>query len=138
LPDRDWEAWLGARVDDHLDRTRAAVAELKQGGRDAAATLGLWNDVNVWLQNAFAVAELLSNVHPDEAVRSRGEKAEQDAQKLLTEIGLDRELFDVLEAVDPTDLDDEARRVLTLSLRDFRRAGVDQSEEVRERVRALS
>jgi thimet oligopeptidase len=138
LPDRDWEAWLGARVDDHLDRTRAAVAELKQGGRDAAATLGLWNDVNVWLQNAFAVAELLSNVHPDEAVRSRGEKAEQDAQKLLTEIGLDRELFDVLEAVDPTDLDDEARRVLTLSLRDFRRAGVDQSEEVRERIRALS
>jgi thimet oligopeptidase len=138
LPDTDWEGWLAARVDDHLERTRAAVAELKQGGRDAAATLALWNDLNVWLQNAFAVAELLSNVHPDETVRSRGEKAEQDAQKLLTEIGLDRALFDVLEAVDPAELDEDARRVLTLSLRDFRRAGVDQSEEVRERIRALS
>ncbi|MGN6576486.1 MAG: M3 family metallopeptidase [Nocardioides sp.] len=138
LPDTDWEAWLGSRVDDHLERTRAGVAELKQGGRDAAATMALWNDVNVWLQNAFAVAELLSNVHPDEAVRSRGEKAEQDAQKLLTEIGLDRALFDVLDGVDPAELDEDARRVLTLSLRDFRRAGVDQSEEVRERLRALS
>ncbi len=138
LPDTDWEAWLGSRVDDHLARARAAVAELKQGGRDAAATLALWNDASLALNNAFAVAGLLSNVHPDEAVRSRGEKAEQDAQKLLTEIGLDRALFDVLDAVDPADLDEDARRVLSLSLRDFRRAGVDQSDEVRERLRALS
>ena len=57
--------------------------------------------MNLALSNAFAVASLLSNVHPDEAVRSRGEKAEQDAHKLLTEIGLDRDLYDVLDAVDP-------------------------------------
>jgi thimet oligopeptidase len=138
LPDADWEGWLATRVDDHLDRARAAVAELKQGGRDAVETLALWNDANIWLRNAFAVTELLSNVHPDEAVRSRGEKAEQEAQKLLTEIGLDRALFDVLDGVDAAELDEDARRVLTLSLRDFRRAGVDQSEEVRERLRALS
>ena len=138
LPDTDWEAWLGSRVDDHLHLARAAVAELKQGGRDDAATLALWNDASIALKNAFAVAELLSNVHPDEAVRSRGERAEQDAQKLLTEIGLDRELFEVLDAVDPDPLDEGGRRVLGLSLRDFRRAGVDQSEEVRERLRALS
>ena len=129
---------MGARVDDQLDRARARVADLKEGGRDAAGTLGLWNDVSLALSNAFAVASLLSNVHPDEAVRSRGEKGEQDAHKLLTEIGLDRELFDVLDAVDAAELDEGGRRVLTLSLRDFRRAGVDQDESVRDRLRALA
>lgn len=138
LPETDWEAWVGTRVDDQLDRARARVAELKEGGRDAATTLGLWNDVSLALSNAFAVASLLSNVHPDESVRSRGEKGEQDAHKLLTEIGLDRELFDVLDAVDATELDDGGRRVLSLSLRDFRRAGVDQDESVRERLRRLA
>ena len=138
LPANDWESWLGSRVDDQLELARAVVAELKEGGRDAADTLALWNDASLALSNAFAVASLLSNVHPDEAVRSRGEKGEQDAHKLLTEIGLDRTLFDVLDAVDPAELDAAARRVLTLSLRDFRRAGVDQDDEVRDRLRKLA
>ncbi len=138
LPATDWEAWLGTRADDQLARARSLVAELKDGGRDTDATMALWNDVNVCLANAFAVAGLFSNVHPDEQVRTRAEKAEQDAHKLLTEIGLDRDLFDVLAGVDPERLDDGGRRVLTLSLRDFRRAGVDQDEAVRERIRALA
>ncbi len=138
LPESDWEGWLGARCDDQLARARAGVTDLKAGGRAAPEAMALWNDVSLALSNAFAVAELLSNVHPDEAVRSRGERAEQDARKLLTEIGLDRELYDVLAALDPAELDEGGRRVLSLSLRDFRRAGVDQDEAVRDRIRALS
>ncbi len=138
LPDSDWEGWLARRCDTELGRAAAIVEELKEGGRRAAPTMALWNDVNLALSNAFAAASLLSNVHPDEAVRYRGERAEQDAQKLLTEIGLDRELFEVLDAVDATALDDGGRRVLTLALRDFRRAGVDQDDDVRARIRVLS
>ncbi len=138
LPESDWEGWLAQRCDGELDKARSVVEQLKQGGRDAATTLGLWNDVNIALGNAFAVASLLSNVHPDEAVRSRGESAEQAAQKLLTEIGLDRALFEVLDRVEATELDEAGRRVLTLTLRDFRRSGVDRDDDVRERLRALS
>ena len=138
LPESDWEGWLGDRSDSELSRASSLVDDLKQAGRDGAETIALWNDVNIALSNAFAVASLLSNVHPDEAVRDRGERAEQAAQKLLTEIGLDRDLFVVLEAVDPAELDDDARRVLALALRDFRRAGVDQDDEVRARIRELS
>ena len=50
------------------------------------------------LRNAASVAHLMSNVHPDEAVRTRAEQAEQDASRLETEIGLDRDLFDALAA----------------------------------------
>ncbi len=100
--------------------------------------MALWNDLNLALHNAFSTASLVSNVHPDEAVRTRAERAEQDAHKLLTEIGLDRELYDVLAAVDPADLDEGGRRVHALAIRDFQRAGVDQADAVRSRLRELA
>ena len=138
MPADDWEPWLAGRCDGQLAGARELVARLKDGSHSAVEAMALWNDVNLALHNAFAVASLMSNVHPDEAVRSRAEKAEQDAHKLLTEIGLDRALYDVLAAVDPQELDDSGRRVLTLALRDFRRAGVDQDETVRSRLRELA
>ena len=138
LPENDWERWVGERCDTQLAEAARLVAELKQGGRGSTDTLALWNDVNIALSNAFAAASLFSNVHPEEAVRDRGERAEQEANKLLTEISLDRELFEVLDGVDAAELDDAARRVLSLALRDFRRAGVDQDESVRARIRELS
>ncbi len=138
LPIAGWEGWLAARCDGQLDEARRLVEVLKQGPHDSAAAMAVWNDLNLALHNAFASASLLSNVHPDESVRTRGEQAEQDAHKLLTEIGLDRELYDALVAVDPQELDEGGRRVHTLAIRDFHRAGVDQDEQVRARLRELA
>jgi thimet oligopeptidase len=137
--DGDWTAWFDSRCDDQLARARDHVARLKAGAPgNALEALALWNEVNLALSNAFAVASLMAQVHPDEAVRTRAEAGEQEAHKLLTEIGLDRELYDVLAAVDPSFLDEQGNRVLELALRDFRRAGVDRDEEVRERIRVLA
>ncbi|MEO5710363.1 MAG: M3 family metallopeptidase [Nocardioidaceae bacterium] len=138
LPTDDWEGWLAARCDGRLDEARRLVGVLKAGPHDSGTAMTVWNDLNLALRNAFASASLLSNVHPDESVRSRGERAEQDAHKLLTEIGLDRYLYDALVAVDPHDLDAGGRRVHSLALRDFHRAGVDQDEQVRTRLRELA
>ncbi len=138
LPTSGWEAWLASRCDEQLQRARSLVAELRSGGLDDDRALQLWNDVGIALHNAFAVAELLANVHPEEEVRSRAETAEQETHRLQTEIGLDRELFDVLSAIDGERLDADARRVLALALRDFRRAGVDQPDDVRARIKGLS
>jgi thimet oligopeptidase len=138
LPASDWSDWLAHRCEEQLDAARRLVEELKTGGHDGAGALERWNDVHLALHNAFAVAELLANVHPDADVRGRAEQAEQDAHRLQTDIGLDRALYEVLAAIDPESLDTGGRRVLALSLRDFRRAGVDQSEEVRDRLRELN
>jgi thimet oligopeptidase len=140
LPTSDWEGWVARTCDGHLADVRRLAGELKQSAeqRDAGATLSLWNDLNLALRDAFAVASLLSNVHPDEAVRTRGEQAEQDASRLQTEIGLDRDLYEVLAAVDPEGLDDGARRLHRLTLRDFRRSGVDRDEAVRTRLAELA
>ncbi|MFP5253938.1 MAG: M3 family metallopeptidase [Actinomycetes bacterium] len=138
LPVDDWESWVADRCATQLDRARALAVELKEGGLGARPTMARWNDVNLAMANAFAVSSLMANVHPDEAVRSRSEQAEQDAHRLRTELGLDRDLFEVLAAVDPADLDEGGRRVLALALRDFRRAGVDQDDATRERLRRLA
>ena len=137
--DAEWGSWFTSRCDEQLSRARETVERLKTSAPDdGPETLALWNDVNLALANAFAVSSLVAQVHPDEAVRTQAEEGEQEAHRLLTEIGLDRELFDVLAAVDVAALDESAARLLELSLRDFRRAGVDQDAEVRERIRALA
>ncbi|MEP7090378.1 MAG: M3 family metallopeptidase [Nocardioidaceae bacterium] len=140
LPTEQWEGWLAARCDRQLDEVRALVDELKvsSSGRSGLRTLQLWNDLNLALRGAFAVSSLLSNVHPDEVVRTRAEQAEQDASRLQTEIGLDRDLYDVLVALPAAGLDEDARRVLDLTLRDFHRAGVDRDELLRARLRELA
>jgi thimet oligopeptidase len=141
LPASDWEGWLDTRCDGQLSEARRLVDLLKdpaQAPRSSAGVVVVWNDLNLALHNAFAAASLLSNVHPEEAVRSRAEQAEQDAHRLLTEIGLDRTLYDVLSAVEPEELDEGGRRVHTLAIRDFHRAGVDQDEDVRQRLQELA
>ncbi len=96
--------------------------------RGSASTLG----------NAFAVAGLLSQVHPDAALRERAEGYEQQLHELRTALMLDPEVFAVLEAAPTDGLPDGADRVLEDALRSFRRSGVDRDEKTRARLRELS
>ena len=57
---------------------------------------------------------------------------------MRTDRGLDRALFEVVEATDPAGLDAAATRMREHVLRDFRRSGVDQPDEVRARLREIS
>ncbi|MGZ4652170.1 MAG: M3 family metallopeptidase [Oryzihumus sp.] len=137
--DEGWEEWLAQRCDGQLELARTAIEQLKADpGADAATVLARWNDASIALGNAFAAASLMSQVHPREAVRTRAEAAEQAAHKLSTDLSLDRALFDILAAVDADALDEGGQRVLRLTLRDFRRSGVDRDEATRERLRALA
>jgi thimet oligopeptidase len=98
--------------------------------------------VNLALSNAFATASLVQSVHPDAALRDQAEQAEVEAQRLQTDLSLDRELYDLMVVDDAeqrtSGLDDDAERVRNFALRDFRRAGVDRDEETRDRLRAIN
>ena len=139
LPDADWPDWLAGRVDVLLDEARGRLATIKDGtARSAAEVLDLWNDSDIALHNARAIAGLLSEVHPDPELRTLAEQRTQDVDRLRTERSLDRALFDVLDATDPDELDEQATRFRTHVLRDCRRAGVDQDDATRARLRAIS
>ena len=134
-----WGDWLGERCTAQLATARALVAAIKDAPpTDAIGLLTAWNDVSIALDNAMYAASLISQVHPQESLRSQAEAAEQEGNQLSTDLGLDRDLFELFAAADPTGLDEAAARVLRLTLRDFRRAGVDQDEPTRARLRELA
>ncbi len=138
-----WAAWLTSRTTDQLQRARDLVAAIKEERpRRAADLLDRWDQVTLALGNAFAASSLIQQVHPDEAIRDQAERAQMEAARLQTDLSLDREVYDLMVVDDAEEkvsgLDDEGERVRNLSLRDFRRAGVDQEPEVRDRIRALN
>ncbi len=133
------QAWLDARAATELERARQLVTSLKaERPVDAHVVLRRWNDVTMAIGAVASVASLFSEVHPLEAVRSRGEAAMQEVQKLDTELSLDRELYEVFAGVDGSGLDATAKRLLDKTLLDFHRGGVDQDDATRARVRELS
>ena len=102
----DAEEWLDSRARGDLDRARELVAGIKADRpADATDLLNRWNDASVAIGNVASVASLFSEVHPLETVRSRGESAMQEVQKLDTDLSLDRDLYEVFAAVDGSGLD---------------------------------
>jgi thimet oligopeptidase len=99
--------------------------------------LDAYDEAVAALADMFDIAELVTKVHPDPAMRSAGETAMRLLQGHLTDIALDRDVYDALSSVDPAGLDRTTRHWLEKTLREFRRAGVDRDQETRERVRRL-
>lgn len=134
-----WPAFVADRSTTQLAEARRIVAELKDGtSRTAEQVLDLWNRGDIATSNASSAASLFSEVHPDRAVRDLAEAQTQAVTSFLTERGQDRDLYEVLAAVDGAGLDAEAARVLAKVLRDFRRSGVDRDDATRARLTEIS
>ncbi len=140
LPAADgFAAWLDERCAAGLQAARDAADRLKAGEATSPdQALRIWDEGMIGMSNAAAVGSLFSEVHPDEAVRTRGEAAVQDVQKLGTELQLDRDLYDVFAALDAAALDAQGARLLDKTLTDFRRAGVDRDDATRARITEIN
>ncbi len=88
-------------------------------------------------EQVSAPASLFSNVHPDVAVREIAERLEQTSNQLLTEISLDKRLYELLAKIDVSGASALHQRFHERLMRDFRRAGVDKSEAERARITEL-
>jgi thimet oligopeptidase len=123
-----------------LATARSGIERLKaQSGRQAppAELLELFDEAMAALSDASARASLVRHTHPEAALRQASEAAEQELEKLATEISLDRGVYDALVALDVGREDAPTRKWMEKTLRDFRRAGVDRDEATRARVKAL-
>ena len=123
-----------------VDARLAVIAQAE--AVDAAEVVDLWNDADIALHRATSEVYLLSESHPDEDARAAAEAEVQRLEALGAERLQRRELFAAVaaaeEATVTAGLDDEARRLLSQVLRDFRRGGVDLPDAERERVRELT
>jgi thimet oligopeptidase len=135
--DADWLPWVADRCDSLIAEARSGVERIKaMAGASAVDVSDVLNDVTISLRN-LALASLVAESHPTKEVRERAEQAQIDASVLSTEIRQDRALYDVLAAVEISGLNEEARRGLEHTLRDFRRAGVDRDEATRARIKEI-
>ncbi len=135
-----WPAWFGSRTEAELAEATALVDALRADPpSDPIAVLKQWDRASGHLGNAAAAGSLFGNVHPSEEVRDLGDAAEQEAQRIATAWGLDRELYDVFAGIDEAAVahDPLALRLLAKVRDDFRRSGVDKDDATRERITAI-
>lgn len=140
LPDAEHaEEWVRTRAEEGIAAARALIDGLREDPpTEAMAALLVWDEAALQLGNVAAMGSLYGNVHPDEAVRTSAEKAEQDVMRLMTELSLDRGLYEVFAGLDASGLDEQASRLMTKVLADFTRAGVDRDDETRARITAIN
>jgi len=100
-------------------------------------TLERFNELLTAASASNALAGLMSEVHPDEAIRDAARRCEQEVARFYSDLWLDREMYDALAAVDVSGADPDTQRFRAHALRDYRRAGVDQSPEVRARLKQI-
>ncbi len=133
------EEWCRTRAADGLTRARQLVEDLRAAApTDALTVLRAWDGISLILDDVGGPASLLANVHPVEAVRTRCEEALVALDQLSTELGQDRELYEIVHRADPAGLDPTEARLLEKTLSDFRRAGVDRDDATRARLTAIN
>jgi thimet oligopeptidase len=122
-----------------LDLTKKQVAEIKatKAPRDAEATLQAFDTAILIASDAAARSGLAEQVHPSKPFRDAAQVCEQEASQLLTDISLDKDMYNVLASLDGSKLDPAGSYFLRTSLRDYHRSGVDRDDATRAKIRQL-
>lgn len=136
--DQQAKAWLAACETD-FKKAEHQFKALEQGKFPAASgLLNAINDLDITLDGRLSQASLHANVNPNAQVRDVARTCQQNFVTLLSDISLSRPLYNHLVEVDQTALNPLDKRFVEKMIRDYRRSGVDKSEEVRTRIRQLN
>jgi thimet oligopeptidase len=122
-----------------LDDAKKRIAAIKasQPPRDAWATLQAFDTAVLVAVDAENRAGLAEQVHPAKPFRDAAQICEQEVSRMLTDVSLDKELYNVLAPLDGAKLDPAGSYYLRTSLRDYHRAGVDRDDPARDKIRKL-
>jgi thimet oligopeptidase len=108
-----------------------------EGKRTIENTLDPYNDMMIAIYQSAGTAGLMYSVHPEEAIREEARACEQEVEKFLSDLRLDKELYQTFVDLDLTGFDADTRRLVEHTLRDYRRFGVDRDEQTRQRLAAI-
>jgi thimet oligopeptidase len=121
-----------------LTRAQALRSEIiNASARTIEDALDRYNQLLTAASGSNGVAGLIAEVHPSEEIRDAARECEQEVARFYSNLALDREMYDTLAAIDVSAADPDTQRFLAHTLRDYRRAGVDKSEEVRARLKEI-
>jgi len=120
-----------------LRRAEALRPAILEAPKTVSERLEQYNQLLTAASASNALAGLMSEVHPDEAVRDTARECEQEVSRFYSDLALDRDVYDALAEVDVSGADEHTQRFLGHTLRDYRRAGVDKAPEVRQRLKKI-
>lgn len=111
--------------------------ESLEGPRTVESVLEPLNDIWLIINAREGMADVLSNAHPDPDMRGSADQAMQAYSKLSTELSLSRPIYDAVAAVNISNADEETKRLVEVTLQDFRLSGVDKDPETRAKIREI-
>jgi thimet oligopeptidase len=128
-----------ARAEKRLALARAALDKLLavKAKRTLGNTLEPFDEVARQLDMAGSQNGLLEETSPDSATRATAEAVSQEISKFITELSLNRKVYDALSAMDVASADAETKFYVERTLRDFRLAGVDKDDATRDGIKKL-
>ncbi len=148
LPPDNAPFWTGrpkasqfkARIRTRLKRAQASLAVLTaaKGPRTFANTLVPYDEILRQLDMAGSQCGLVEETNPDSSTRATAEGMSQEISKFVTDLSLNRKVYDALTALDLSHTDGATKFYVEKTLRDFRLAGVDKDEATRNKVKKLS
>jgi len=116
-----------------IDRMLAATDK-----RTIENTLAPFDEAYIHLDSAGQQSGLMQEVHPEEKFRGAAEKMSQKVSAMMTDISLNRAIYDALVAMDISAADAETKFYVEKTLRQFRLAGVDKDENTRRKIKTLN
>ena len=108
-----------------------------KGTRTIANTLAPFDEITRQLDMAGSQSGLIEEVSPDSLTRATAEALSQEISKFVTDLSLNRSVYDALSAMDTSRADAETRYYIAKTLRDFRLSGVDKDQATRDRIKKL-
>jgi thimet oligopeptidase len=128
-------AALTASCSRHLDEAQAAVKKLERRRVDAG-WLAAYDDLNALFEDRSGPFFLLTNVHPEAAMRDASEACELRWRGFFTALGQNETLYKAARRVQPRDAIDRELRKSALDV--FEDAGVSLPTAQRTRAKAIN
>ena len=130
-------------VTDQCDARLAALKTLRAGleamplTADAARLIAVYDDVyNLTFTTAYEPS-VITETHPDQAVRKAGEDCVQRARAQRVELSMSKPIYRLLQAAQKQGVEPNLKYMLDRQLDNYRRAGVDKDDATRQRIAEL-
>ncbi|MEQ1832229.1 MAG: hypothetical protein ABL977_04175, partial [Candidatus Eisenbacteria bacterium] len=145
LPPDNAPFWTGnpdapqfkARIQRRLALAQGALDKMLavKGPRTIANTLAPFDEVQRQLDMAGSQSGLVEETNPDSALRATAEELSQEISKFVTDLSLNRAIYDALAGMNLTGADAETKYYVEKTLRDFKLSGVDKDEATRNKIK---
>ncbi len=148
LPPDNGPFWTGkpdaaqfkARQMQRVELAKVQLAKLlsAKGKRTLDNTLVPLDELFRQINMASSQTGLIENVHPDSALRTTSEEISQAISSFVTEVSLNRKVYDAIVALDVSREDAATQHYVKRVQRDFRLAGVDKDDATRDKIKKLT